>query len=435
MLMHGRLTAVDFSQIMSHIQPPLTLCRALYEQCQAELEQKRAESGARLRALREQAEQERQARHTQVVDARTVPGRRRRPQQRPGPASSGAGGSSASHRAHTQQHAGSSKERLLKKLGLGGSGSGSRHAAAPPRKTVTVIRPAQPPTAAGARHAWPIAPQQARPSPSAQRQPQPHGVLRSPAGSLHSPTGSLASAGRSPLPWQQQLQAARAGSTPMRLQLQSAAGSAPARQQLQAAGSAPARQQLQAAGSSPLGQQRPQQQAQQPQKQQPQQQRQQQQTVHALRTAEAGLKPQLPMAGAVKSPIGELCSNSNVLLSTLGGSERPQKQALPLHSPQQQSGSQAPAAAAGAAAAVQRKKARPAKPQALEEVDLFAGVEDAPVQPRPAPQPTPQLQLERSAERSGAAGKGGGSRGVQPPAKKLKKQGLTLVEVDLFDGL
>ncbi|PRW33814.1 transcription elongation factor B polypeptide 3 [Chlorella sorokiniana] len=106
--------------------------RALYERCQAELEQKRAESGARLRALREQAEQERQARHTQVVDAGTMPGRRRRQQQRPGPASSGGRGGSASHRAQPAQQL--SYKRAAERSSGGSKGGGGRGTQPPAKK-------------------------------------------------------------------------------------------------------------------------------------------------------------------------------------------------------------------------------------------------------------------------------------------------------------
>ncbi len=412
---------------VTYHQSPAPYCphllRALYERCQAELEQKRAQSGARLRALREQAEQERQARHTQVVDPGTVPGRRRRQQQRPGPASSGGGGSSASHRSQLQP-AGSSKDRLLKKLGLGGGSS--RHAAAQPRKTVTIIHPPRKPVAAGLPQRQPHAAQQALPSPSSLRQRLPQGLPISPA-------GSLASVGSSPLPWQQ-VQAGRTGSTPVRQQLQ-AASSSPLGQQLaqQQYGTQQQRQQQVAehqAQRQQVAQLRQQHIEQQRRQQQQQQQQQQKGTV--LKPTEAGTKPQLVTAAKVKLQVAELCT-SEVLPSSLAGLER--QAALPLPSPQQaplQPGTQ------GAAAAAKRKPARPTKPQALEEVDLFAGVvEEVPVQPRPPPQPVSQPQHKWAAERSSGGSKTGGGRGTGPPAKKPRQQQavVPLVEVDLFDGL
>lgn len=148
------------------------------------------------------------------------------------------------------------------------------------------------------------------------------------------------------------------------------------------------------------------------------------------------MKPQV-VASSGKASIVADC-HSELLPSRRA--ERPQQQALPMPPPQQQQPSKQSGQAA-AAAAVQRKAARPTKPQALEEVDLFAGVEEAPLPPQPQrpAQPAMQPQQKRAlGSGSSSRGKGSGSsRGAQPVAKKPRQQqpATALLEVDLFDGL
>jgi hypothetical protein len=110
-----------------------------YERRQAELEQKRAESGKRLRQLREQEEAQRKLRHAVVVDAQPA---RRRQRQSPGSSQqmrSVPGGSGQ----QAGRVLGDPKSRLLKKLGLGG-GSMQASASSRGRQAVssrTYIRP------------------------------------------------------------------------------------------------------------------------------------------------------------------------------------------------------------------------------------------------------------------------------------------------------
>ncbi|KAL4436663.1 hypothetical protein ABPG75_003802 [Micractinium tetrahymenae] len=117
---------------------------ALYEQRLADLERKRAESGARLRALWEEEERQRAARHVVVVDP--LPARKRqRSDSAPPFRAPGAWPNPHRQLLAPALHAGpSAKERLLKKLGMaraassGGGGHGSRG----PVVRRTIIMPA-----------------------------------------------------------------------------------------------------------------------------------------------------------------------------------------------------------------------------------------------------------------------------------------------------
>lgn len=139
-----------FPAAPAHYPLAFLACRSLYERRLADLERKRAESGARLRALREEEEQQRASRHTIVVDP--LPARRRQrgaagPQGRA--RQPGAGANPHRQLLSPALHAGpSAKERLLRKLGMGrtaGSGGGGSRGPAVVRHTI--IRPAAPPAA------------------------------------------------------------------------------------------------------------------------------------------------------------------------------------------------------------------------------------------------------------------------------------------------